>query len=77
MEQIIMKSTKMESYPSERTLDDIYTYEKQALDLLNARFKGKEDHPNYTRLKDLLTDQINDELHDITHTIPNRRASST
>ena len=79
MEQSIsnstLKSTMTKSYPSERTLDDIYTYEKQALDLLNARFKGKEDHPNYSRLKDLLTDQINDELHDITHTITNRRTS--
>ena len=46
MEQITMNSTEMKNYPSERTLDDIYTYEKQALDLLAARFKGKEDHPN-------------------------------
>ena len=75
MEQNTLNSTMKKTYPSERTLEDIYTYEKQALDLLNARFKGKEDHPNYTRLKDLLTDQINDELHDITHTITNRRAS--
>ena len=75
MEQITMNSTEMKNYPSERTLDDIYTYEKQALDLLAARFKGKENHPNYTRLRNLLTDQINDELHDITHTITNRRTS--
>jgi len=75
MEQTTLNSTKMKNYPSERTLDDIYTYEKQALDLLAERFKGKEDHPNYTRLKNLLTDQINDELHDITHTITNRRTS--
>ena len=63
------------TYPSERTLEDIYTYEKQALDLLAARFKGKEDHANYRRLKELLVDQINDELHDVTHTITDRRAS--
>ena len=75
MEQITMNSTEMKNYPSERTLDDIYTYEKQALDLLAARFKGKENNPNYTRLRNLLTDQINDELHDITHTITNRRTS--
>ena len=74
MEQITLTSTKM-NYHSERTIEDIYTYEKQALDLLAARFKGKEDHPNYTRLKELLTDQINDELHDYANTIPNRRAS--
>ena len=60
---------------NERTIEDIYTYEKQALDLLASRFKGKEDHPNYTRLKNLLTDQINDELHDYTNTISNRRTS--
>ena len=77
MEQITMNSTEMKNYPSERTLDDIYTYEKQALDLLAARFKGKENHPNYTRLKELLIDQLNDELHDYTHTIPDRRASKT
>ncbi len=75
MEQNTLNSTMTKTYPSERTLDDIYTYEKQALDLLNARFKGKEDHPNYARLKDLLTDQINDELHDISNTISNRRTS--
>ena len=75
MEQNTLNSTMTKTYPSERTLDDIYTYEKQALDLLNARFKGHEDHPNYARLKDLLTDQINDELHDISNTISNRRTS--
>ncbi len=54
-------------YPSERTLDDIYTYEKQALDLLKERFKGREDHPNYKELVTLLIDQINDELSDYAH----------
>ena len=63
------------TYPSERTLDDIYTYEKQALDLLKERFKGKEDHPNYKELKELLIDQINDELHDYSNTISDRRTS--
>ena len=48
----------------DRTIEDIYTYEKQALDLLRERFKGKEDHPNYKELKALLIDQINDELSD-------------
>ena len=48
----------------DRTIEDIYTYEKQALDLLRERFKGKEDHPHYTELKALLIDQINDELSD-------------
>ena len=48
----------------ERSLQDVYNYEKQALDLLAKRFEGKEDHPNYKELKALLIDQINDELRD-------------
>ena len=58
-----------------RTMEDIYTYEKQALDLIDIRFKDNKDHPNYSRLKDLLIDQINDELYDVAHTKTNRRAS--
>ena len=54
----------MKNYHSDRTIEDIYSYEKQALDLLRERFKGKEDHPNYKELKALLIDQINDELSD-------------
>ena len=54
-------------YPSERSLEDIYSYEKQALDLLKERFKGKEDHSNYKELVALLIDQINDELSDYAH----------
>ena len=41
-----------------RSLEDIITYEKQALDLL------KEDHPHYDEIRSLLTDQINDEIRD-------------
>ena len=59
----------------ERTIQDIYNYEKQALDLIDKRFENNKDHPNYKRLKDLLIDQINDELHDHTNTISNRRTS--
>ncbi len=44
-----------------RTIDDIYSYEKQALDLLN------EDHPHYKEIRELLVDQINDEIYDVTH----------
>ena len=58
-----------------RTMDDIYTYEKQALDLIEARYKDNRDHPNYSRLRDLLIDQINDELYDVAHTTADRRAS--
>lgn len=42
-----------------RSLEDVYTYEKQALDLLN------KDHPHYNEIKVLLTDQINDEIEDL------------
>ena len=59
----------------ERTIQDIYTYEKQALDLIDKRFENNKDHPNYKKLKALLIDQINDELNDYTNSIPNRRAS--
>ena len=58
-----------------RTMDDIYSYEKQALDLIDARYKDNKDHPNYSKLRDLLIDQINDELYDVAHTKTDRRAS--
>ena len=45
-----------------RSLEDIIDYEKQALDLLS------EDHPHYNEIKDLLTDQINDEIRDYANT---------
>jgi len=58
----------------ERSLQDVYSYEKQALDLLAKRFEGKEDHPHYAELKALLLDQINDELRDYaTNNSSNRR----
>ena len=41
-----------------RSLEDIISYEKQALDLLS------EDHPHYDEIRSLLTDQINDEIID-------------
>ena len=75
MEQNTLKSTMTKSYHSERTIEDIYTYEKQALDLIDKRFENNKDHPNYKKLKALLIDQINDELHDYTNSISNRRAS--
>ena len=39
-----------------RSLDDIISYEKQALDLLPL------DHPHYDEVKALLIDQVNDEI---------------
>ena len=60
-----------------RTMEDVYTYEKQALDLIDARYKDNRDHPNYSKLRDLLIDQINDELYDVAHTTADRRTSRT
>ena len=47
-----MKTKMSGSIPSK----DIYTYEKQALDSLPT------DHPHYEEIKDLLINQINDDL---------------
>ena len=52
-----------------RNLEDIISYEQQALDLLS------EDHPHYKEIKSLLTDQINDEIRDYANTRTDRRAS--
>ena len=41
-----------------RSPKDISTYEKQALDLIPI------DHPHYGEIRNLLIDQVNDELHD-------------
>ena len=54
-----------------RSLEDIISYEKQALDLLS------EDHPHYMEIKSLLTDQINDEIRDYANTRTAKRASRT
>ncbi len=48
-----------------RSLDDIISYEKQALDLLPL------DHPHYQEIRDLLIEQINDEVYDYAHSISN------
>ena len=45
-----------------RSMEDIVSYEKQALDLLPL------NHPHYEEIKQLLTDQINDEIRDYAHT---------
>ena len=53
-----------------RTIVDIYSYQKQALDLLD------KDHPHYEEIKVLLTEQINDEIGQIyAHSKSNRGAS--
>jgi len=43
-------------------MDDITSYEKQALDLLSL------NHPHYEEIRQLLTDQINDEIRDYAYT---------
>ncbi len=41
-----------------RSLEDIISYEQQALDLLDR------SHPHYDEIRSLLTEQINDEITD-------------
>ena len=53
------------------SLEDIVTYEKQALDLLS------KDHPHYEEIRRLHVDQVNDMTEDYANTRTNRRASST
>ena len=53
-----------------RSLEDIYTYEKQALDLIPL------DHPNYEEIRSLLIDQVNDEVEEYAHSIPNSGTST-
>ena len=43
---------------------DVYTYASQALDMLE---REKDTNPNYEEIKKLLTDQVNDEIHDVTY----------
>ena len=45
-----------------RTIDDVISYQKQALDLLD------KNHPHYDEIRLLLTDQIMDDLDDCSTT---------
>ena len=47
-----------------RSLEDIYNYQKQALDLL------EKDHPHYEEIKKLLEEQLQDELFDDANSNP-------
>ena len=58
---------KKTSIPS----DDVYTYEKQALDTLD------KSHPHYDEVYKHLYDQVRDQLNDICYTKSNRRADTT
>ena len=55
---------KTHSIPS----NDVYTYNKQALDMLQP------DHPHYDEIRKHLLEQIKDELSDRYNTRPNRTA---
>ena len=62
-----MKKQFIYSHPDRRitmtrSLDDIYTYERQALDLIDQKY-DKTD-PRYQEVKKLLTDQVQDEIRD-------------
>ena len=48
-----------------RSLEEIISYEKQALDLLPT------DHPKYEEIKSLLIDQVIDEIEDYATTRSN------
>ena len=55
-----------------RTIEDVYSYHKQAYDLI------PNDHPHKEEIKRLLIDQVNDELHDYeSTTVPHRRTDTT
>ena len=43
---------------------DVYSYASQALDMIE---REKDTNPNYEEIKKLLTDQVNDEIHDVTY----------
>ena len=52
---------------------DVYTYASQALDMLE---REKDINPNYNEIKQLLTAQVNDELHDVRYSrVTNWRTS--
>ena len=53
-----------------RSLKDVYTYEKQALDLIPI------DHPHYAEIRSLLIEQVNDEVEEYAHSIPNSGTST-
>ena len=48
---------------------DVYNYEKQALDLLD------KNHPHYQEIVDLLNEQIKDELETYANSKPDKGAS--
>ena len=53
-----------------RSLKDVYSYEKQALDLIPI------NHPHYAEIRSLLIQQVNDEVEEYAHTITDSGTSS-
>ena len=55
-----------------RSLEDIYQYEQDALKVLKESNKiFFHQHPHYDEIRQLLTEQIEDELWEHAHTRPN------
>ena len=54
-----------------RSLKDVYTYEKQALDLIPI------NHPHYAEIRSLLIEQVNDEVETYANSVPNSGTSQT
>ena len=52
-----------------RSLKDVYTYEKQALDLIPI------DHPHYAEIRSLLIEQVNDEVETYANSVPDSTTS--
>ena len=58
------RSTKLIGELMKESFEDVYTYASQALDMIE---REKDTNPNYEEIKKLLTDQVNEELHDVTY----------
>ena len=52
-----------------RSLKDVYTYEKQALDLIPI------NHPHYAEIRSLLIEQVNDEVETYANSVPDSATS--
>ena len=52
-----------------RTIEDVYSYHKQAYDLI------PDNHPHKEEIRRLLIDQVNDELHDYESTAGSHRGA--
>ena len=57
------------THSTTRSLKDVYTYEKQALDLIPI------DHPHYAEIRSLLIEQVNDEVETYANSVPDSATS--